>query len=513
LFQDTIRGAGLNPHLFHMANIREQVSWVHRADHASATEKARSLVGMAVARAERLHAIEHATFDVDHRALVVGGGLAGMTAALSVAQQGYSVTLVEREPFLGGNLCHILTGLPARGAWPGSKQATDPQGLLERTIEAVATNPRISVLTNAEITELGGYVGQYRTIVRRADGAQEEIQHGVTIVATGARAITPREYLYGDHPGIVTQRELEQMLVVWQQSGPRPSSGLLDLPKTVVMIQCVGSRDEEHPYCSRICCAEAIKNALALKALSPAIDVIVLYRDLRSFGFKEYYYREARQQGVVFLQYDVAERPEVSAAGSQLAVSVAVQPENECFSWRVDLVVLSAGIEPHDTNEALARLLKVPLDEDGFFLEAHAKLRPLEFAADGVYLCGMAHSPRFLDETVVQAQGAAMQAVRLLSKREIEATPIVATVNPRLCVACGLCVEVCPYGARVLEPGAPTAEVIEVLCQGCGACVTACPNKASQQKGFEVSQVYGMLDSLDGPLSPRVPVAADEGDR
>jgi heterodisulfide reductase subunit A-like polyferredoxin len=538
LFQETLRGAGLNPHLFHMANIREQVSWVHRADHASATEKARELVRMAVARAERLHAIAHATFDVDHRALVIGGGLAGMTAALSVAEQGFGVTLVEREPFLAGNLRHILIGLPSPRSSPGETEsmapvpqpvypsapaaregeATDPQKLLQRTIEAVAANPRMTVLTGAEVTEVSGYVGQYRTTVRRADGMQEEIQHGVIILATGARQIAPadagREYLYGDHPGIVTQRELEQMLVTWQQSGPtRAGAEAPALPRRVVMIQCVGSRDEAHPYCSRICCTEAIKNALALKGLSSEIEVIVLYRDLRTFGFKERYYQEARRQGVVFLQFDVTQKPQVSAAhgvGSSLRVSVAVQPENEPFSWQADLVVLSAGIEPNDDNKVLARLLKVPLNEDGFFLEAHTKLRPLEFAADGVYLCGMAHSPRFLDETIAQAQGAAIQAVKLLSRRQLEATPIVATVNPRLCVACGLCVEVCPYGARVLEPGAPTAEVIEVLCQGCGACVTACPNKASQQRGFEVAQIHAMLDSLDSALSLEVPVAAGE---
>jgi heterodisulfide reductase subunit A len=221
-----------------------------------------------------------------------------------------------------------------------------------------------------------------------------------------------------------------------------------------------------------------------------------LYRDIRTFGFKERYYREARQKGVVFLEYDKDQKPEVRVEDGQLRVDVTVQPEGEVFTLDADLVVLSAGIEPNADNEALAQLLKVPMTEDGFFLEAHVKLRPLDFAADGVYLCGLAHSPRFLDETIAQARGAAVRAVSLLSKDELEATPIVASVNPRLCSACGLCVEVCPYDARVLEPGAHSAEVIEVLCQGCGACVTACPNKASQQKGFEVLQLYGMLDAL-----------------
>ena len=281
------------------------------------------------------------------------------------------------------------------------------------------------------------------------------------------------------------------------------------------MIQCVGSRDEDHPYCSRICCTEAIKNALALKQRDPHTDVYILYRDIRTFGFKERYYREARRQGITFLQYDKDQKPVVRrgavsapsgalsdapsdapSAAAPLYVDVTVQPECETFTLPADLVVLSAGIEPNTDNEALAQLLRVPLNEDNFFLEAHVKLRPLDFAADGVYLCGMAHSPRFLDETIAQAQGAAVRAASLLSKDELEATPIVASVNPRLCSACGLCVEVCPYDARVLEPGAPYAEVIEVLCQGCGACVTACPNKASQQRGFEVAQLYEMLDAL-----------------
>jgi heterodisulfide reductase subunit A len=273
------------------------------------------------------------------------------------------------------------------------------------------------------------------------------------------------------------------------------------------MIQCVGSRDDEHPYCSRICCTEAIKNALAIKERNPKASVTILYRDVRTFGFKERYYREARRQGVMFLQYEVERKPRVEIADdyirdeyihgdSRLRVTVWDAVLGEEVIIHPDLVVLSAGIEPNVDNESLAQLVKVPLDEDGFFLEAHAKLRPLDFAADGIYLCGMAHSPRFLDETIAQAHGAAVRAAGLLTKDELEATPIVASVNPRLCSACGLCVEVCPYNAREIEPGGAYAEVIEVLCQGCGACVVACPNKASQQRGFEMVQVYGMLDAV-----------------
>jgi len=498
LFQETIRGARLNPHLFEMANIREQDSWVHRDDHQRATEKAKDLVCMAVAKARKLRPVEAGTFEICHRALVIGGGLAGMVAALSIAEQGFGVTLIEREAELGGNLRHIYTPLPNTES-TNTEFTGDPQALLRRTIEAVSANPRISVLTGANVVGVGGYLGQYRTQVALADERQEEIQHGVIVVATGAQQIEPVEYLYGEHPGVVTQRELEALLAGGEEQGngenlQSPISNL----QSVVMIQCVGSRDEQHPYCSRICCTEAIKNALAIKERSPETDVYILYRDIRTFGFKERYYREARRKGVIFLQYSDAagdQKPEVRVGDGRLYVDVTVQPEEEVFTLDADMVVLSAGIEPNVDNELLAQLLKVPLNEDRFFLEAHVKLRPLDFAADGVYLCGMAHSPRFLDETIMQAQGAAVRAVSLLSKDELEATPIVASVNPRLCSACGLCVEVCPYDARVLEPGAPYAEVIEVLCQGCGACVTACPNKASQQKGFEVSQMYGMLNA------------------
>jgi heterodisulfide reductase subunit A-like polyferredoxin len=352
-------------------------------------------------------------------------------------------------------------------------------------MERVTAHPRISVLTGAEVRDVSGYLGQYRTTVRLAGGSEEQVQSGVIVVATGARQMEPREYLFGDDAGVMSQREFEELV----------SDLDIELPGSVVMVQCVGSRDDAHPYCSRICCTEAIKNALAIKERSPATDVTILFRDIRTFGFKERYYREARRKGVVFLQYDADAKPQVRRVADRLAVEVAVQPEGELLTLDADLLVLSAGIEPNPDSDELARLLKVPLNEDGFFMEAHVKLRPLDFAADGLFLCGLAHSPRFLDETIAQANGAAVRAVSLLSRDQLDATPIVASVNPRLCAACGICVEVCPFSARVLEPGASCAEVIEVLCQGCGACIAACPNKASQQKGFEMAQVQSMIDA------------------
>ncbi len=488
LFQDTIRQAGLNPHLFELANIREQDAWVHRSDHAVATQKAKQLVSMAVAKASRLKPIQRGTLDVQQKALVIGGGVAGMTAALSVASQGFQVYLVEKQAQLGGHLRHIYTGF----------EGSHPQTLLRETIERVANEPRITVMLESQPVEISGYVGQYHTIVQSSDGGRQELDHGVVIVASGGQEITPLTYGYGKLPGVLTQRELERSLHPGSQEPFELLSRGGDKMQTVIMIQCVGSRDEDHPYCSRICCSQAMKNALEIKRRSPETRVVIFYRDLRSYGFRERLYREARRLGIVFLKFDADIPPEVigiPGEGKRLQVRAVLQPEGKLIQLDTDLVVLSAGIEAEPGNEKVSQLLKLPLTAEGFFLEAHVKLRPVDFAADGVFLCGLAHSPRSVDETIAQAQAAAVRAVALLAKKELTATPIIASVNPRLCSACGLCVEICPYGARRLEPGMAFAEVVDVLCQGCGACVVTCPNKASQQKGFEFNQVSAMLEA------------------
>ncbi len=481
LFQDTIRQAGLNPHLFELANIREQDSWVHReVGRQVATDKAKDLVRMAVAKASRLRPIQRLAFEVNHRALVVGGGLAGMTAALTVADQGFDVVLLEREGELGGNLRHIYTGFGG----------SDPQHLLADTIKRVRENERISVLLQAELRQVTGYVGAFESRVRQADGTWHDLKHGAIIIATGGREIEPTEYGYGTLAGVMTQREYEQLIRPGRSAEPQAD------PASVVMIQCVGSRDEAHPYCSRICCSEAIKNALETKRRNPLADVAILYRDVRTFGFKEDLYRQARESGILFLEYDPESKPTVQSQNGRLSVAVPVQPEGETVTLPADMVVLSAGIEPLPENEGLAQLVKVPLDQDGFFLEAHVKLRPLDFAADGVYLCGLAHSPRFIDETIAQAKGAAVRAVTLLAREKLDATAITAEVNPRLCSACGVCVDTCPYNARIIpEEDGYYAHVIEVLCQGCGACIVACPNGATQQRGFEFKQIFSVIDA------------------
>jgi heterodisulfide reductase subunit A-like polyferredoxin len=463
-----------------MANIREQDSWVHKSVPETATEKAKQLTSMAVAKARRLHAITRNTFEVNRQALVIGGGLAGMTAALSIARQGFPVYLVERKSELGGNLRHIFTG---------TSPQEEPQSLLSNLITDLEREPRIQLLLSTEVVELSGYTGQFRSRLRRDDGNDLEIQHGIVVLATGARENTPHEYQYGEHPGVLTQRQLEEKL-----QDPAFVDGLPG--RSIVMIQCVGSREPDHPYCSRICCTQAIKNALAIKRKSPDARITILYRDLRTYGFRESIYRQARRAGVIFLEYSEFDKPNVSpGVDGRLEVTLNVQPEVAPVKLPTDWLILSAGIEPEPENVALAKLLKVPLNEAGFFNEAHVKLRPVDFAAEGIFLAGLAHSPRSITETIAQAQASSVRAVALLSKPQLSAPPIVASVNPRLCSACGLCVEVCPYGARRLEPEMAYAEVIEVLCQGCGACIAACPNKASQQKGFEFKQVFEMIEA------------------
>jgi heterodisulfide reductase subunit A len=463
-----------------MANIREQASWVHRSLPQNATQKANQLVAMAVAKARLLHPISRRSFEVDSRALVIGGGLAGMSAALSIARQGFGVYLVERAAELGGNLRHIFTSLP------GSQ---DPQAVLQAMLAEVANEPLIQLCLENEVVQISGFKGQYRSLVRTKTGEEIELAHGAIIVATGGREISIDQYLLGKDPRILTQRHLEARL---QQ--PEFMAGLAG--KTIVMIQCVGSRDAQHPYCSRVCCTEALKNALAIKQKSPDTRVVILYRDLRSYGFREHWYHAARQAGVIFLEYTPESPPEVQVApGGGLQVQGFSQPENAPFRFQPAWLVLSVGIEPNQDNTVLAQLLKVPLNETHFFLEAHVKLRPVDFAAEGIFLCGLAHSPRDMQETIAQAQAAAVRAAALLARPQLDAIPLTATVDPKLCAACGQCVEACPYGARRLEAGMRVAEVIEVLCQGCGACVVACPNKASQLKGFEIRQELALIDA------------------
>ena len=472
LFQQTLREAGLNAHLFEMANIRDQCSWIHRALPGEATDKARALVRMAVAKVALVEPLQPAILDVTPSALVIGGGLAGMTAALAIGDQGFDVALVEREETLGGNLAHVRSTFD------------DPE---VRMCRAVQEHPHVTVLAGSTLETVEGFVGNFTSTIT-AGGKQHEITHGAIVVATGGQESRPDEYGYGKHRRVITQLELEALLA------DEPDFN----PQSVVMIQCVGSREEGHMYCSRLCCGTAVKNALRIRERAPATHVTVLYRDMRTYGFSEERFQEARDRGVVFLRYDPENKPVVKT-GSGLSVSVREPLLDRQIDLHPDLLVLSSRIDPRDGNEDLARMLKVPLNEDGFFLEAHAKLRPVEFATEGVFLAGLAHAPKSIPETVAQAEAAAAKACTIISRDTYEAEPTIAALNEDLCDGCGICVPVCEYNALevIARPDGAEGEKIvrlnEAMCKGCGGCVAACPSGAMEQKGFTNEQMLAMI--------------------
>ena len=476
LFQETLREAGLNPYLFDMANIRDQCSWVHMQQPLEATEKAKDLVRMAVHKATFLTPLMRQKTPVKKSALVLGGGMAGMSAALALADQGFGVAIVEKEPELGGHMRYNYHTL--RGA--------DPQEFLRRTIEKVQNDPNIRVFTSTRLKALEGYIGNFKSSIA-FDGKSEEFEHGVVIVATGAREKEPTEYRYGESDRIITQRELEQRL----------ADKTLGNAESFVMIQCVGSRDEEHPYCSRVCCNEAIKNALKIKEEKPEASVFILYRDMRTYGFHEAYYTRAREKGIVFIRYDRDRLPDVELKqDGTVEVTARDFVLQEDIILPADYLVLSMATVPNPDNVPLARMLKVPLNEDGFFLEAHMKLRPVDFATDGIFLCGLAHAPKLIDEAIAQGEAAAARASVVLSHDELETQGQVSSINPALCQACGACIEMCPYKAIVMDEEKGVAVVNAVLCKGCGICASSCRCGAPDVGGFTNAEILAQLGVL-----------------
>ncbi len=475
LLEDALNQVGLNPCLLERADLREGCAWVHRDEPEEATLKAQQLVDMAVAKARLLEPGRGGDADIAPGALVIGGGVAGMEASLSLARQGFSVHLVEREEELGGNLRHIHYTV----------NGGDPQEYLQELLAQVENADRITVHRGAEVTEVAGTPGRYSAVIS-TDGRTEELEHGAIILATGGDEVHPTEYLYGEHPQVLTQRELEERIASDRQA--------LTGVNNVVMIQCVGSREPTRPYCSRICCSVAVKNALRIKELNPEANVFILFRDMRTYGFLEDYYRKAREQGVIFVRYEPERKPQVEATEEGLQVRVEEPILGGELALDADLVVLSVGVAPRD-NSVLAKLLDVPLDEDGFFQEANTKVRPMDFEALGMYLCGLCHAPKTIEESIAQAKGAAMRAAVFLSRKSLQGQPAVPYVNPRLCVACGRCIETCPYGALVADEETGIAQVIPVLCEGCGVCSVACPSGAIQQYVFEKPQLLAMLDA------------------
>jgi heterodisulfide reductase subunit A len=473
LFQNTVREAGLNKYLFEMANIRDQCSWVHRLEPEAATEKAKDLVRMAVAKAAMLEPLPQPRIPVTPAALVIGGGLSGMTAALEIAKAGYEVHIVEKEEELGGHMRrihHTLAGV-------------NPQETIAKLKTEVQSNSNIKVHLRETVTEVRGYIGNFETTLKGG----EKVKHGAVVVASGAVEYQPKEYLYGQHPKVIKQTDLGDLL----------ADGGFDA-KTVVIIQCVGSRDEEHPNCSRICCSTAMANALKIRKEHPETSVYILFRDIRTFGFAEENYNEAARQGVTFLRYDPESPPRVTAEGDDLVVEIDEQFIEETVTISPDYVVLNAAVHPNPDNKDLAQMLKVPQNREGFFLEAHMKLRPVDFATDGIFLCGLAHSPRLIDESISQALAAAARVNTVLSNPFIEAEGVVSVVDEDKCIGCGRCEELCEYGAPRLEevsPGVFKSKVNEALCKGCGSCVVECCSRAIRSKHFRSDQIITMIEA------------------
>jgi len=479
LFQATLREAGLNRSLFEMANIRDQCSWVHMHEPEAATEKAKDAVRMAVAKAAHLTALAEQQLPVTPSALVMGGGLAGMTAAMTIAEQGFEVTLVEREKELGGR-AKLLTA---------DRFGFDPRKALAELIAKVKAHPKITVHTQATVAAVSGYVGNFTTTLDTGNGSVV-VNHGVAAIATGGRPYEPKQYHYGESPKIVTQLDLEKKL-----AGSRPRA---KNAKQVVMIQCVGSRGEDLSYCSRVCCGQALKNSLRLKKLRPELGITVLYRDMRAYGFLEDDYRAAREAGVIFIRYHEEKKPEVSV-GKSGAVTVRYHDPllSDDVELAADLLALSVGIVPEDPTK-LARMLKVPVTADKFFLEAHVKLQPVDLPVDGTYICGLAHSPRSMDETIAQAQAAAGRACHPLARGSITPAPIVSKVDPELCIGCGACESFCPYKAIEIykEDKTRKARTLTASCKGCGVCAARCPTLAIDMGRFTLSGIMAQIQAF-----------------
>jgi heterodisulfide reductase subunit A len=482
LFMNTIRGAGLNPYLFEMANIRDQCSWVHMHEPAEATEKAKKLVGMAVARSRLLEPLAQSQIEINGSGLIIGGGITGLNSALMMAEEGYKAYLVEKTETLGGNLKRLHYGL----------KGEDIPGYLEDLIKKVNENDKIEVFLNTRLESLSGFVGNYESVLDVA-GEKKEIEHGVVIVATGGAEYTPTEFEYGNHDRIITQLELDNLLYSGNLSG-----------KVFVMIQCVGSREEHRPYCSRICCTQAIKNALNILEKIPDAKVFVLFRDMRTYAFRELYYEEAAHKGVTFIRYDLGTKPRVTVDGEDLRIEVLDHFIGEEVILTPDYLILSPATIPNEDNPDLGQMLKVPLSKDEFFLEAHMKLRPVEFATEGIYLAGLAHSPKFLNECVSEAHAAVSRACTVLSKKFVEADSAVSVVNPEKCVGCGNCEEICEYKAPALveqDDGRLISEINRALCKGCGACAVGCCNGAIVTLHFKDDQILSMVESAARELA------------
>ncbi len=479
LFQETLVNAGLNKYLFEMANIRNQDSWVHSGNPAKATEKAMDLVRMAVSKAALLEPLKETALSVNRKALVIGGGVAGMIAARELAEQGYPVFLVEKSDRLGGQALGLYK------TWRGE----DIRSYVRDLAQSIQEHPQISVFLSSSIRSVEGFVGNFKTVIQNG-GEPQTLEHGVAIIATGGKEFKPQEYGYGGQGRILTHQELDQRFA---EKDPK----LKDV-QSAVFIQCVGSREPGRPYCSRICCTHSVESALELKRINPDADIYILYRDMRTYGERENLYLEARKAGVIFIRYSLEQKPVVELVDGKPRVTVTDHILQRPVTLTPDLVTLATAVVANETDE-LSQFFKIPVNSEGFFIEAHAKLRPVDFATDGVFLCGLAHYPKAIDESIAQAQAAASRAATLLARDTVEFAGTVAVTNPMLCSSCGTCVNICPFSApRFIESGrdAGKAEINAALCKGCGLCVASCRSGAIRLRGFDDAQIFTMIENV-----------------
>ena len=480
LFQETLINAGLNKYLFEMTNIRNHASWVHKASPELATQKAKDLVRMSVAKVALMEPLEEGELTINPTAMVVGGGLSGMAAARTLSDQGYTVHIVERTASLGGQANNLY-------------QTFKGENILQETsamIEAIQSQENIKIHLNTTLDNVEGFVGNFKSdLVSSKDTTT--IEHGVAVIATGALPLKPTEYAYGEDNRIITSLELDRKFISNDPS-------LQDL-NSAVFIQCVGSREPDRPYCSRVCCTHSMDNALELKKRNPEMNIYILYRDIRTYGEREYLYQKAREQGIIFIRYEVDNKPLVQVKDGELVVTVKDHVLDMDVEITADLLTLATAIVPNK-DEQLANFFKVPLNEDGFFVERHAKLGPAEFATDGVLLCGMAHYPKPIDEAIAHGQAAASRAVTLIAREQIHTSGNVAYVNPAICSSCGVCVSVCPYSAPHFEEEGRfqgKAAVNSLLCKGCGLCQASCRSGAIHLNGFDFNQLYSQITAVN----------------
>jgi len=486
LFQELLRRVRLNPYLLEFVSLRESCSWVHYDNPIGATRKAKELLRFGVARARQLEAIKKLEMDYDRRALVLGGGVAGLTAALTIAEQGYDVFLVEKERLLGGNVRHLYY----------TAEGDNPQQMLRNLIKRVESHERIAVYKETEIVRFRGIKGNFTSTlrgVRNGDGKIEDwdVTHGVTIVATGAQEFRGPVYLLGEDSRVVAQLELEKMIA--------EQATEINKLKRVAMIQCVGpwSIDpSEEFYCSRTCCTNTMKNAIRIKIINPACEVVVLYKEVMTYGFREKHYTEARERGVLFVRYEDDAPPEVYVKEGQLKVKVQDQTLHQEIVLAPDLLALSMASVPAETNTRLAEMFGVPLSTEGFFMEDNLKLRPMDFTREGIFLCGAAHYPKFSEEAIAHALATSARAMTVLDEEKLEATIKFAVVDQNKCVGCLTCTRTCPFQIPKIDPeavgvgGIPGAAYIEpVLCTGCGTCTSECPANAIQLLHYHDDQI------------------------